>query len=888
MSENSTTWEYDLTATSQDRSTERMGVARPNSSRLWGVDGSYEGGVRPFRGFREVHCFDHASWGAGYDAESEVVDLFPIDFVIGEDGSGYGFVYRVLSTSPGTIAGIFVDYYNGKTGVWERSKVLAATTALPPHYAPTTGRQMSVSVWGRYVYVFVEGEDALAFTTDPVTYDFELVTNTGPGKQPTLLSPRNSLALGSIVDTGDASRPGAGQVTLTDFLPSELSGVMGFSGTGSEDSSGTGYGQDESKIRALVPGDYAFSYILHDSKSGRRSAMSEVAECRKEDFAVSSGVEPTAAYAAIEICYDSTKYDRAYIYRSVRVQDAGGTYVAGILHLDALIELNTFRTENNPLTVTNNDFAQSIYYYELEDKQLVHQSTFEEQTLFDENMPKGGASWIENGVLFVSSIRGDVSSSSEKPREGDSLRSLGQIRWSSLRETSPELFPPANRYTPRVHSDTVVVFKDLAPNVLGLSRGGQYFIRWGSSVSPQPMHGGYGVVNYKAADTVGSYVYFVSPLGLKTVSASAQLEDVRNLNQTLREWQTDLPDVCVAFDPLISCLFVMNTEEGEADILWFNTSMVTSLKDLPFSACGRGVWPLDFTYNRTDLILNEGANNTTYGNPRVERAFFVCHGSSSATVTAPQRVFVVEHRASNTARQLVQTGGHSLFAVSTTFSSGSSLFVNITGKTLGALITGLTLYVVKSANPALIGRKSVMSGLGGASNEIVLEDPSELYGLAVGDIVSVSPVFFEWNGYALGVQTAEDQMYGNAKDVFTVRNLKSLACSFTKVTGSALTEGVGVATWRGVVYKGNGTSELMTGDVLDKSGSQVVGISEDQKHRCSFAQSNTDFQARIGAVGSTLVPGVRIICSDVDFTLLSVQASGVVQERQRVRNPDLE
>ena len=83
----------------------------------------------------------------------------------------------------------------------------------------------------------------------------------------------------------------------------------------------------DSKFRAerFEAGDYVWGYYLYDSKTGRKSAFSEVAQGRQEDFERAEGTTSPASadkevlYVVLEMAYDPTKFDQAYIFRSVKV-----------------------------------------------------------------------------------------------------------------------------------------------------------------------------------------------------------------------------------------------------------------------------------------------------------------------------------------------------------------------------------------------------------------------------------------------------------------------------------------------------------------------------------------------------------------------------------------
>ena len=711
-------WTYDVTDTSQDRHAPRTGIRAPLSSELTGVDPLYEGGLRPFSGFRQVHFFQLTS------ADHKVTDVFSGDFSIGT-GYGYYFVYRVqdpvssggTSSDGSTIGKVYVDYWNSFTGDWTRKVLLVSGVPTSPAFDPVEGRQMNVVAVGRFIYVFIEGtRPVLFFVNGEAPYDQTIEDQTGPGKRPTLKSPENMSSLGSIVSTGVDDRPAAGGIYLTTTPPSGL--MLGL-GTGTSSSDGTITGQKDANCRLLEPGDYSFAFQLLDSVTGRKSALSEVAQARKEDFATGSSTLTAAPqiskYAALEICYDRTLFDQALVWRSVKTQDAGGIFVANILLLDRIINLDEFKTSNSISSSSSGEerLSQSIYYYELEDKQLVFQDTFQDETTFDEKMPYGGsAHWFDNTML-VSKIRSQAPSTEVEPRGEDSFRGIGETRYSSVYEYSPELFPPSNRLNPSLPSNNILLFRQIGQTVVGFSKDRQYLFRKdGTFLRMVEIHEGFGVINDKAADSVGSMVYFVTTKGVKSVDVSGQLDTVQALNHTiLNSWSTSLASVSCAHDAGMSSFFVFNSEMDELVIFCMNTGKVCRIEDCPFEGVFRGVWPDNFTWDFEELRANDGIGNDTYRNQLVSRAMFWTNPSLS--VYCP--VYLVDYTrqrlkgygpgASERQITLLPVDGDSVWEVHVAFTMGTDLYLKADSSKLLALSAHL------APAPSSTGTRSTWSGL---------------------------------------------------------------------------------------------------------------------------------------------------------------------------------
>jgi len=868
----------------------RVTVRAPDSYRLSGVDGTLNGFIRPHPGFNEVHRFRSSDWGGNHDNSSVIVNCFPFTFVIGETGYGFGFVIRVRRKNNATGASacdVFVDYWNSLTGNWVRGQSIKTGVPLPRDYDRKTGTQMGVSVWGRYVFVYIEDKDSIAFSVDGDSpYAFQLTTNTGPGRVPKLVSPGNAIALGSITALADADRPGNAQVVTTEYKPSETGLLATSPQLAIEDD-----------ISTLQPGDYTFAYLLFDGKTGRRSALSDIAQVRSELFDPdgTGPLDSVQLYAAIEITYDSTKYDQAYIYRSVRVQGAGGTYVGTILHLDKIITLEDYLTSNNPLP--NPNHKQVVYYYELEDKQLASQQVFPENTLFDENLPKGGACMFYENTMLVAKIKGASVSSQDSNRPTDATRGTGELRWSSLRDVSPELFPPTNVYYPSITTNEIIAFRSVSPNVIGFSSDRQYHIRKeGDYIKVQEVHEGYGLINPQACDTVGSYIYFVSSNGLKAVDVNARLDDVPYVNEFVLDlWKQDYLTLSAAFDPSLACFFLFNRVKEQTLIFWMNTGKVTLLEDLYFHMCCRGVWPDSFVFSKTQLDAGGSANDTYY-NTLVERAFFIQNAvkdTASESVSGFEyRVFMVDNRrerfktagtkAGYPDRSLLPNSGDAVLTLGANFTSGQNVTINTTGGvSVSGNLWGHYVYVLKSSNSALVGARALIKTTNSGTGVITLSSgtASRLYGLQTGDVIGVAPVKVEWQGAPLPFSTVDDDTQQPVEDFFRVRHLSTIGCSFTDV--SAVydeLDDVDLARFEGLAFLGSNLEPTAKAQTRDRStGTLVQSITDGEGSVYAAFGSETD-GGKHGCDGSYLTPGVRIICPDLDFRLVSVRCIGSVRD----------
>lgn len=1225
MAEMKTDWSYPVMETTLDKRIERPGVQRGYSSEMTGVDGRSEGGLKPFPGYQLVHTMSQLKNQANHTYKSQIVDLKPVDFRIGSEHYGYGFVYRAVRPADSTVADVFIDYWDSVNGTWTYCTMLMQGVSA--------SKQFDVQVAGRFVYSFVEGRSPALFyieasrtkeyaceadafvnsaaattnyegtqpltlevasgtptknaflrfdtsaetgktvesatlevtvtgntltsagtlntapITDPtstavlwnesqvtwnnrttavawstaggsydVTYQVSgsvgvgflgrvswdattivqravngvsqaftrktdvvvrgttgglllslagrtqpnysirpklTVTYTnkvfltptvigltgtgsipGPGMQPTLLSPERGIAPGSFTNLG-TGRPASAQVVLVDsdpysaenLFPNEATGICyndtvpaagavtqpgapyvhspsggactdgvgiltqllnpanrqtGVSvtpkldwtsyypsgtalnanvrwdvfliedGLGNIDnhcvvtgltttsyspaslfpnqrlaygkkyqwkvqvkrldctgflyqsSIGTFTTEHRFQARKFEPGDYSFGYVLVNSKTGRKTAFSSVAQVRSEDFMAvrTEGGNNISTkqdhYIGIEVVYDSSKYDMMYVYRSVKIQDAGGTMIAGLPFLDAIIQLSDYHTCLNGTGRTFGDATttrHAMYFYQLEDKQLVYQDPYVDRSVFDEKMPFGGTAVFHQNTMLVSKVEVPPTSSSEIDRSTDVVRGLGEMRWSSLVDMSPELFPPFNRYNPTVPSNEVVRFAKVGSNVVGLSRDKVYHVRKsGPYIKVTEMHEGYGIVNPKAVDSVGSSAYFVTSHGLKSVDMQGQLDEIRNVNSVIvREWKNDLPSVQVSYDPYMNCLFVHNPVQAESYILWFSTGKTTKVKDANFDHCAQGSWPINWS------------SSLEAGNDLCRRAFFLQNNQDTRPGTPTgyssfdgPRVYLVDVNAIKT----VQTGFPSLIGfrrLTTLDFDGDARFVasanwdnlnklvqfSATNTTVAvdAWKFGYMYLVWSTQNPSLIGSKAKI--FYNAANTVYPDylspQGSWVTSIKSGDVFVVSPIVFEWAGHPIGLENEQGMVFSNA-DFFRMKIISSIGAAFSDVLHpyerDTLTATTPLNRFSGLVYSGVDENPSATALTKTTDGELYSSVHDDEGVvYAAFGSDSSD--GRYGVKGNSLTPGIRILCPDLDFRLLGCIVRGTITSVER-------
>lgn len=906
----SSRWPYHLTNPMASKANSIIGTPKGYSYELAGFDGSIRGELRPISGFKQVYELD-CTGDANHDETSEVTDFFPVDFRVGSSDYAYGFVYRVKRPATPTVSDVFIDYWDSDTSSWNPGvKIMDSVDAA---------RQMDVAVYGRFVFVFVEGRSPALFhlvgrespfTEQVLGQNADTAPWPGPGKQPTLVE--DSKFDGDVMspaEPSDQDVAGVAQFYLSPQLPSAMDIFMtdevvsdgAFSDwdesaySGSDSQCPVRIADLDDHARLLEPGDYGISYFLFNSDTGRRSAWSEIAPLRDEDFDLTVGDDTvsTKQYGYLEIAYDSSKWNQAFIYRTVKTQDAGGVYIAGIHHLEKIIDLDCYHTlKNQPgqdFDPAATDWRQSAYVYGLEDKELVMQPIYLDAAFFDERMPYGGTAVSHDGTLMVSKIDNQPKSTAIENRSEDASRGLGELRWSVLTSSSVELFPPGNRYVPNTPSNQIIRLLRVGNATIGFSEDRIYHIRRSSGfIKVEEIHEGFGTVAPKTTSTVGGQAYFVTTKGLKAVTSGGELDDVSHLDHLLvRTWEDSRADISVSYDPYMSALVVHNPTEEKSVLMWFSTGAITEVHHANMLEVRTGSWPTAFD------------DSSDYENSLVPRALWVQNhpDPANAPSTWKPRILMLDYERrkvisggtynnGNPRLATMDVGGDLWWEVLS--STSTTLTLSRGAQTTGANWVGAKVVVIKASNPDLVGLSSTISDH--TSTVLTMVDDT-LDDLQVGDTVVVSPVICRWIGSPLTQSTEQGVIFGN--DLHRVKNVDTLGLQFTQAEhGYLYQSNLGNPnlhrTFRGLVFNGTDDVDFQTWAWPVTRDGEIAGMNDlnsdgpSAENYVAFGGSNNVLTKKShGYRGVTLVPGALLYCGDWDFRLVSAVAHGSVESTDR-------
>ena len=795
-------------------------------------------------------------------------------------------------------------------------------------------KQMSVSVWGKYVYVFCEGQSPVIFYSDESNYPTTLGATTadtfpGAGKQPQCLAdfsivtdPQDLGERDGDIDVGvsvfDLSTITAGMKfpALARFAGSTETDLDGIDYGGTSTSNGYHNTSDDSDGNAapastvdadahsFEDGDYAFAYYLYNSKTGRKSQLSEICECKAEDF----GSEATLRIC-LDIRYDSDQYDQAYVYRSVRCQDAGGTYIAGILHLENIITLDDWLVVNGETGDAINDTGvrSAVYWLQLSDTALVYQDVFLDKSIHDELMPFGGSSYFYDNTMLVSKIdtrkKGSLGiglSKGYKNRVGDTERGLGETKWSSIFEISPELFPPLNRYVPGNATSSVSRFLPVGPVVMGFARDRiHYIVKDGGFLKMEESYRGYGIVNDRAGDSIGPLAYFITSRGLKAIHPNTQIDDVSALDKFIVEdWRDDHAELQVSYDPTELCLYLHNPTKEQTAVLWFNTGKVTEIHDTNFDFCGRGMW--------SSNLVDPNASTSELE----ERVLWIMNNPAEAgdfAVDAPgsgfkPRVYILDNSRTETQTKggtvynVIRTIQHSATipnakatSINTATEGGATVY-RVTVADAGSVTTdmvGSYVYVTQpsnsltSVNASAIGKKFKIIKVD-TSNKYLYMSSADHTALNLGgsELLSISPVFFRYVGTPVTSAPPTKDRPSGGNSLFRVKQVSSLGAVFSNVSIYANeSSGSRANFWRGVVYLGEDDDAKAFGLPVNRADNMTDSIENGESDHFAAFQNSDDsiVVGKHGVQGFSLSPGLEIFCVDVDYRLLQMQVKGVIR-----------
>jgi hypothetical protein len=850
------TWDFDLLGASENKSVSRLAVQRPWASEVVGVDGSLDGGMRPFQGFKLEVELDVPAADPG-DVLLPVSHAVPIFIQAGNGAERFGFQVTIPQA---------MGSNKGRQYLWSESSAVPTET--------DTGAVCNASSsFGSFCYIFT------ANVLYRIYYDASNIVQqgfaSGPGAVPVLAGGEQVYTQ----DTDLANVPGSGWgLTRSSGTPSTADGprICLFAFTGRESgelgfnpivgppdlSAGAGFAGitlvyeltnqpefatmvDPVSGNAIVGLEWtsglagaarmcSFCYQLLNADTGLKSQLSEVRtiDCSGKGLSINSS-EEAVVFPALSIEVDADDWTHIRLYRSV----SGN---AGLHSLDSTHEI--------PST------GRYLFFYTLSDLVLRQQETFQGDATYEATLPNARSGIFLEGTLLYSDI----------PQKGGSNGNAGTVRYSNPYEMSPENIGTGNRYTLQQPTEDVIAFKKLGSNAAGFTRQGVYIFRKeGVYVSGFPMHKGFGITAKTAAAEVGPGVYYMTEEGLKFLGPDGTLEDVGAINELITgTWRSSLSAVWIAYDAAAHVLVIFNRTLKRCVLMWFKTGRVTELVDCEFDAIIEQNWQ--------DTL---GGGSTVAAKPRV--LFLMLAHIDGLTDEYKLRVWTIDYLRTGDTGRFLQFTGNQRFTVSSY--AGTISPINL-GAAAPTKVGRCKLYVLDSATPSIIGKSCTLFTSNGNLVYPSSADYADIAGLAAGDRVAISPIIMRWIGPPLPLQAPTGEQFAS-NDFFRVRRLDSINVAFSDVSGDA--DGTTDAFWRGLVYRSTEAEPEEKVRPVDDDGENVTLIREgESKHAAAFGADGQD-GVRGGIDGNTLAPGIEIMVADLDFRVLGVRCAGGIRATER-------
>jgi hypothetical protein len=199
---------------------------------------------------------------------------------------------------------------------------------------------------------------------------------------------------------------------------------------------------------------------------------------------------------------------------------------------------------------------------------------------------------------------------------------------------------------------------------------------------------------------------------------------------------------------------------------------------------------------------------------------------------------------------------------------------------------GAFLYLVHSVhNKALIGTKARI--VYNSATNVLPSGSSWVTQIRQGDVFVVSPVPFQWGGHPLGLIDGQGMQFSNA-DFFRMKVASSIGACFSDVAGPPLNDSVTahhpLAHFRGLMWRGTEETPFAKAFTLDTEGNMYSSV-ENHEGLVYAGFGSDSSEGRYGVKATSLIPGIQILCPDLDFRLLGCIVRGTITSVERTSNP---
>lgn len=895
------TWTYSLLNATESKASARTGTPVGAMSELVGIDGTNNGGLMPFPGFREMYRFTpdlalSTTVPLGFTGANpyvngttahkcKVVDFWSFSVIAGVSTRVWGFVYIVRRANVGSCNDVYdlmMDYNapNGTTTPSWKTIVILESMGDGGILSNTGKAVMSIETTGKAIYIFRRGFAPIAVyfkAASSISTPASIIASAGPG-----IKPKASMYLDGSATPVEADLTGAvsgtvGHLTASfpdPTLSTEPPGSVIFSRVTATATPSVGSGAVFNLATASVnlAGTYSLAVQFEDSRSGRKSQLSANVDM------TFTGVDRRII---IDGVYDTVRFDTLNIYRSVRTSNAGGAFAGGILQLDASVALTPYhvvslpmRTANTSPTFTNS--AVFRYAYQLKDSALVMQDVYLDKPSYSTTMPKGGAGALLDGTMLVGNISESVSD----------LTGTGETRWSASGVDSPELFTALGEYKPNSVGDAVTCFKRTGQVMAGLTRNGvQFFNKQNGYVRVLAAHQGYGITGPYAAATVGPVTYYLNYRGLKAVYPDGRLDDVQSMNQLVSsEWYADttgaqeLSKVSMAFDPATLCLYILNPTRQAAVQMWFATGVVSELQDTSFGKVTSGWWAdTDGQLVPRALFLFNApypdAVTNTYFRPAVFMPSRTYNDKSYPESAITTQVSMLDGDFVRNAKDDATSATYSYTYYDSTCTSQtvvSGKITNVFEATVADTFRLIGAWVYLTFPFAKTGADNKRARITDADKDFIYLETYSTGSIGESATWVADPVVMK-------VTTAALRMTEDKVEEFVVKQPSSLGIVLTDVEYTAGAKAPVATYWIAKIYRENETAAILSAYPTSPDGTSVQNamIRGDSPNWAAFGKH--------GILGQWFFPSVEVFIPNIRYRLVGLQVKGRMLPTDRTR-----
>ena len=404
-----------------------------------------------------------------------------------------------------------------------------------------------------------------------------------------------------------------------------------------------------------------------------------------------------------------------------------------------------------------------------------------------------------------------------RPDPSAGSEELGEVWWSRTDKKAAETFPADNVYRPPTLSDRIETFVQAGSVLYGLAPSRAYrFARSGTAMAVHEVAVGYGIVGRYAACSVGTDVVYITPSGLVMLNGTTgQVTTVGALDRVIQEeWANNHASLSVGYDAKAGVLFVFNPVREEAMAIWGSTNCVSRLKDMNFKLMTVGPDPEKGGPDRAWFLSATGAifcmNTDRVGSQTMLPLAGTCNGVVTAS-----------------------NAGDTTKLVST--SSGFSIPSDVQPY----------VYIL-SGNSA--GQKRKLAATEHTPHELTLTSG---VALEPGDRFAISPIPFEVVGWPLGAD--DDPRVPRVLNLR--RTLKSVGANVVLHGGDT-----NPATNPNLKLTVQGFKRMDTTPLVTQEIAMV-----EEPAACIGKALVSDY---------VVYPGIKVLSSNVDFTLVAMTAWG--------------